>query len=528
MTTKYFAYVRKSTEGEERQALSIQSQIDKAKENFGNLEIVEILEEKHSAFKPHSRPIFLDMIKRIQKGEADGIIAWHPDRLSRNEIDASTITYLVRTNVIKDLKFGSYNFDNSPEGIMMLQLSLSQSQYFSSKLGKDVKRGLEQKFNMGWQPNMCPNGYINFRNNKTGFSIIKVDKKRFNQIQQAFDLMLSGNYSVPEILDKLNNDWGFKPKNSKTGKLSRSSLYRIFTNIFYAGIIEYNGKQKEGKHKAMITLQEFDRIQLLMGRHGKPRYQKHKFAYTGMIRCSECGCLITADLKKKYIKSKKTYNEYTYYRCTHKKASYKCLQPAIEVKTLEKQIYNKLEEYDFNPKFEKLFFKIIKEHQKENPDNTKNIIRNLKQEIKQLEIENSNLTGMSCKKLIPDSEFLKERNKYNKKILDLQQKVSEIEEEQIKESQLVKKISYATKAKINFVKGDKKTRKEILSEIGSNHELKDKTLLIKPYKWLTYIEKGVKPIEFKYVGLELYKFPLTKAKNELLDSLCCELDPCPI
>jgi len=73
-----------------------------------------------------------------------GIIAWHPDRLSRNEIDASTITYLVRTGVIHGLKFGSYNFDNSPEGIMMLQLALSQSQYFSSKLGKDVKRGLEK------------------------------------------------------------------------------------------------------------------------------------------------------------------------------------------------------------------------------------------------------------------------------------------------------------------------------------------------------------------------------------------------
>ena len=69
---KYFAYVRKSTEGEERQALSISSQIDKAKEIFGNLNIVEVLEEKHSAFKPHQRPVFENMIKRIEKGEADG------------------------------------------------------------------------------------------------------------------------------------------------------------------------------------------------------------------------------------------------------------------------------------------------------------------------------------------------------------------------------------------------------------------------------------------------------------------------
>ncbi|HHE64847.1 MAG TPA: recombinase family protein, partial [Bacteroidetes bacterium] len=91
---KYFAYVRKSTEGEERQALSISSQMDKVREIFPDLDIVEVLEERHSAFKPYNRPVFEEMIKCIRKGEAQGIIAWHPDRLSRNEIDASTITYM--------------------------------------------------------------------------------------------------------------------------------------------------------------------------------------------------------------------------------------------------------------------------------------------------------------------------------------------------------------------------------------------------------------------------------------------------
>lgn len=113
--TKYFAYVRKSTEGEERQALSIESQKDSVRKICPGFDIVEVLEEKYSAFKPYNRPVFEDMIRRIKLGEAQGIIAWHPDRLSRNEIDASTITYLVRTGIIHDLKFGSYNFDNSPE-----------------------------------------------------------------------------------------------------------------------------------------------------------------------------------------------------------------------------------------------------------------------------------------------------------------------------------------------------------------------------------------------------------------------------
>jgi len=76
---KYFAYVRKSTEGEERQALSISSQMDKVKEFFSTLDIVEVLEEKHSAFKPYNRPVFEDMIKRIRKVKPVNNSV-HPDR----------------------------------------------------------------------------------------------------------------------------------------------------------------------------------------------------------------------------------------------------------------------------------------------------------------------------------------------------------------------------------------------------------------------------------------------------------------
>ena len=197
---KYFAYVRKSTEGEERQDLSIESQKDKVKEIHPHLDIVEVLEERHSAFKPYNRPSFEEMIRRIKLGEASGIIAWHPDRLSRNEIDASTITYLVRTGVIQDLKFGSYNFDNSPEGIMMLQLALSQSQYFSSKLGKDVKRGLEKKVSLGWLPGVAPEGYLNDMRLEKGQRTIIHDKKRFILLRKAFDLMLTGTYTAQEVL----------------------------------------------------------------------------------------------------------------------------------------------------------------------------------------------------------------------------------------------------------------------------------------------------------------------------------------
>jgi DNA invertase Pin-like site-specific DNA recombinase len=172
---KYFIYVRKSTEGDEKQALSIDSQKDKAKEMFGHLSVVDVLEERKSAFTPYNRTVFADMIQRIEHGEAQGIISWHPDRLSRNEIDGASITYMIRQGKIKDLRFGSYSFDNSPEGIMMLQMALTQSQYSSAKLSKDVKRGLEKKLRMGWMPGVSPSGYMNNKTAEKGEREIKKD-----------------------------------------------------------------------------------------------------------------------------------------------------------------------------------------------------------------------------------------------------------------------------------------------------------------------------------------------------------------
>src|SRR5579862_9935847 len=114
---KYIAYCRKSSEGEDRQMLSIPAQIDEIKRSFVHMpevEIVDWLEEKMSAKAP-GRPIYGSLIKRIEAGEADGIVAWHPDRLARNSVDGGWMIHLLDQNVVKDLKFVSYSFEKSPQ-----------------------------------------------------------------------------------------------------------------------------------------------------------------------------------------------------------------------------------------------------------------------------------------------------------------------------------------------------------------------------------------------------------------------------
>ena len=203
---RYAIYTRKSSEHEEKQIMSIESQIEELNKRFGELEIISTIEESGSAFKPNNRPKFASLLAEVADGHIDGIIAWHPDRLCRNPLDAAQIVHLIQLGKLQDIKFATYPFHNSPDGIMMLQISMSQSQYFSSKLSQDVTRGMKKKREKGWRPHRAPAGYLNDPESPKGEKKILVDDLRFPLIKSAFEMMLTGLYSAEHVKRKLNEE----------------------------------------------------------------------------------------------------------------------------------------------------------------------------------------------------------------------------------------------------------------------------------------------------------------------------------
>ena len=518
---KYFLYARKSSESEDRQVQSIDDQVNRLKQLAKDLDldIKKIYTEAKSAKKPNNRPLFDEMIQRIENGDADGILCWQINRLSRNPVDSGKLSWMSQQQVLKSIQTIDRQY-LPDDNVLLFNVESGMANQYILDLSKNVRRGIESKLQRGWRPGNASLGYLN---DLATHTIVK-DPERFNLIRKAWDLMLTGSYTVPKILDKLNNEWGFMtPKKKKMGgkPLARSGLYKIFTNLFYTGIIVHKEKHYDGKHEAMITLEEYDRVQMLLGRKGKPRPQKHNFAFTGSIRCAECGCLYTADTHKKLIKSTGKIKNYVYYHCTRKTRKVECTQKkCIRQEDLELQIEKLLEQYTILPEFRDWALEILnKSNDKEIEDRSK-IYEMRHKALGKTQNELDNLTKMRYRDLIDDETFIKQRNDLQNKISRLKKELRETESRAEHWLELTEKtFNFATYARKAFLTGGLELKKEILMTLGENVIIKDKKLHIEPNEWLQPIRNDYPALEKEYLGLEPLKMPLNKAKTEALSSV---------
>jgi DNA invertase Pin-like site-specific DNA recombinase len=160
---KYCLYARKSTESEERQVLSIDSQIKEMLQmaEKENLEIVTMKRESHSAKETGQRPVFNEIIEEIKQGKFNGILTWAPDRISRNAGDLGKIVDLMDAGLLAEIRTYGQRFTNSPSEKFLLMILGSQAKLENDNRGVNVKRGLRARVEMGLWPMLAPLGYLN-------------------------------------------------------------------------------------------------------------------------------------------------------------------------------------------------------------------------------------------------------------------------------------------------------------------------------------------------------------------------------
>lgn len=474
---RYFLYARKSTEDEERQALSLQSQQEALHRAFGGnnaVEIVDIFEESKSAKTP-GRPKFAQMLARIENGEADGIVSWAPDRLARNSIDGGRIVYLLDTGLLKDLKFATYTFENNSQGKFMLSIMFGQSKYYSDALSENVKRGNRSKLERGWRPNRAPLGYRNDPATKT----ILPDPIHFPLVRRMFDMVLARSHSPREIVRIAREEWGFlTPRSKRSGgkPIAPSTIYKLLANPFYSGIIEWNGTTYAGSHQPVVTEAEFERVQEILEQRSTPHQQRYSFPYTGLLKCGGCGRMVTAERKKNRFGSC-----YVYYHCSARSVARNgCRERSVEGRSLDAQVKAFLSSLRVSDEVADWVRTELRESVQRDAEKRESEAQVRQQAVAEIAVQIDELTSLRLRRFMDDDEYLERRKQLERHRDVLQSAGTPTAAELIEPFELL--ILASNKAVEWFQAANADGKRALLKITGSNPELKGKMLSIQAAK----------------------------------------------
>ncbi len=485
---KYFIYCRKSSEAEDRQTLSIDSQKDelnKLADRLG-LNVVDVFVESQSAKAP-GRPVFNEMLQKIQEGGATGILCWKLDRLARNPVDGGNISWLLQKGVVSHIR--TFDKDWLPtDNVLMMSVELGMANQYVIDLGKNVKRGLKAKAEKGIYPAPAPLGYMNTIDREKGYKEIVPDPERFDLVRKMFEMMLSGQYNPREIRDVAINDWGLRRKNGS--KLARSAIYKMFTMPFYCGEFEYpkdSGNWYKGNYKPMITRNEYEHIQELLGRDVIKKPEKYSFLYQGLMRCGECGAAITAERKKKRQKNGNVH-KYIYYHCT-KQINPDCSQRSIEEKELDKQLENEVDQLAIDPNFKDWAVDTLKAMHEGEQKKRNDVLATHKKQYTKTVNKLDNLLELRLAGEIGEAEYKTKKKELEKEKTRLQELINDTDK-RVDDwlDRAEKAFDFASRAREMFESESPEDKKAVLLNIGSNLVLKDRKIIIEPTEFFSHIK----------------------------------------
>lgn len=319
---KYCLYARKSSEQDERQAMSIDSQLKEmmAMAERDGLDVVETKQESYSAKQSGNRPVFNELLADLRNGKYNGILTWAPDRLSRNAGDLGSLVDLMDGGKLERIRTFGQSFSNTPNEKFLLMILCSQAKLENDNRGVNVKRGIRAKCETGWRPCMPPLGYFTRGATGSGKDVI-VDEKRAPYIRQMFEMSAegkSGRHIKQWLLDN-----GVTTRTGKTIPLGM--VYKILKNSFYYGKFEYpngSGKWYQGKHEPIINKGLYDKVQAALIVPLKSKWGAKQFPYKQFLKCYSCGSSIVGEEKLKK-RTDGTTSRFVYYHCS-RQVKYDC------------------------------------------------------------------------------------------------------------------------------------------------------------------------------------------------------------
>lgn len=410
---------------------------------------------------------FAEMLSFLEQGKAEGILSWNPDRLARNSVDGGRIIHLIDKGVIKALKFPTFWFEPTPQGLFMLNIAFGQSKYFVDSLRENVKRGLRQKVRRGEWPHQAPLGYLNDRNTRK----IVVDKEKAHFVKKSFEVYSTGKYTLLQIRNFLREN---DIRSNTNRPISISMVQNMLTNHLYYGAMIYKGEYHLATHEPLISKKLFDLCQEVMKKRGKTRPdKKHNFPFLGFMKCASCGCSVTAQY------AKGNGGIYTYYRCTKKRGA--CPERYISETALVAQVKNFLQKVSLTSRDTKKVLAELEKDEARERENSAGIVQNLKTQIAEIETNLEKLLDAYLGEVISVTDYKARKEKLLSRKIEFGEKIRDFEQ---------KGLSWLEPAR-EFVLSLNQAQKLLsaknypemttfLKNIGANHILQNRQFVFEP------------------------------------------------
>jgi|GEM_PF-665351 len=520
-----FGYARKSNESEDKQVQSIPDQLimfNKLSERH-ELKFIGYQQDSKSAKDPFLRDGLNDLIEKMRAGEFEVIVCWKLNRLARNLTEGGIFIDYLRDGKLKAIITHNRIFTPA-DSTHTLSAEFCQSKEASKDISSDVKRGQRLKAQRGWYPGAnLPMGYKYNYGYKVEGGDPYIPNNNFPLLQALWFETLEKGYSIPDI-KRRGDEMGIrniKSKKFRGNEFSYHAYQNAFTNPFYStGEFWWNTDEgpKEkyyGKHVKMLSESEFNKIQLQLGKRGRPtRINKYTASFNGCLSCGECGCAVTEDrvfratcegCKKRFsiktntacpsckidvseMSDPKIYDR-AYYRCTKKKG--KCSQPYIESTEAERQFQEKLSTVEISKDFHDwaiagFQFLHTDEISKQDKFN-RSITKKETELVKQLR----EFTMMRSKKEITPEELVEYKASVTEELENVRNSKKEYHQQVIDWVEIAERYSqYASIAPQEFASASKERKADILRTFGSNLLIKDGKLDFTTPKALTSIKSA--------------------------------------
>lgn len=525
---RYMMYCRKSSESDERQIQSLPDQITNLTslvQQRGVELIGEPLQEQRTAKIP-GRPIFGQLIQKIEDGEVNGIVLLNPSRLSRNTVDTGRVIYLMDQGKLLEVVTPYQTFRNNPNDKFMLNLLCTQAKLENDNKSVNVTEALKLKAERGVFPGKARPGYKNNREKPQGLRDISPHPVYFPLMRKLFDLALTGNYSVQALIREANI---LGIRSSKSGKpIVKSWMHRLLRDPFYTGKFIYGGKMYQGQHPALISEAEFNLLQDILDGRSRSRLQKHDFALNGIMHCGECHYCITAQEHKKKYKNG-TEQVFGYYSCT-KKGDVKCSQPYISTSKLEGQFASDLFQFEIKDKeFVNWAYEALDEIKEKSQVVNKTSVEALETALDGVNRRIDNLIALKISpendgSLLSDAEFGTRKRELMIEKDNITRHLAQAKSGESDWVEVAKdSFEFALLAKQRFENGGSEDKKVIFKAIGLNPILLDQKLNYQPRFIFLKLKEGAETTNNKNVPLEPENSSSNQdnLKNYLKSSLWC-------